>query len=542
MAKPQDIVSDPDFWHPDVTDETRSWVLSQNDPTFAKADPATKTKLLKSLGDQNRQGQQIAQTETQHAEQSQSLFNKYVAQPLNNIVGAGMEAATQPLVTAARMAQGEPFGATSTPVPGTGQSVVREGAAAGGPIGVGGEAGTSRRQMGSAVVPQEAWQAGLMAAGPLGKAISPAVPLLGKAGVAGAAARTGLGALLGGAGEAVLGDQSQGVGERALKGGVKAGAMQGAVEAISPLSSFLDRHMPGSAGRVNAEDVARTGKAIGQTVPEFSGAPKKPAQFGQYFEGGGAARDAEAAFANRVAPLDDLVAQNGTRTGKWIQSPELQKAFKTVEKMYKDKPGGSAFLDDIRPDAKMGFLPTQAAKILARYREAVVGAGNERMSGHIAQGLVDEVLQDVVRNMPADVGKQFLGAREGFGAASSVRDVLSGAIKPSPKGYKLDMRGPQAAIEEAGNTRRLPEGGAALREALMRGKGAPPGSQDFYPGEGQYMPFPSPKGAAVFTGRKLLHGTKYVGQKPLTTPVGRRNEASGLGALLTGKATKEEEK
>lgn len=518
----QELTADPDFWAPDTTDADRSFALSKVDKKFAAADPTTQAKLLKSLGDQNRQGQQVAQKEMAGAEQNQSIFNKYIAQPLNNIVGMGMEAASSGAIPFARMAQGEPMkqafdlrGITDT-------------------IGAGGVAQQTREQAAMPVVPQEPWQAALLATGPLGKALAPAVPALGAATKTGMAARSLLAGGLGAAGEAALGDQSQSVGQRALLGGLKAGAMQGGMEAIGGLSSFLDRHLPGAKARINAEDVGRVQEAAGKTAPELA-LPKgtSPANVGQFYEGNGAKVAAEQAFANKVEPLDDIVSQNP----KWIHSQELYKAWRTLVKQYKDKPGGTDLLLDIAPDPVKGFLPSQAAKILARTREALVGGGNERMSGHMAQEMVDNVLMDVIRNMPADQAKVFLQAREGFASAAAVRELFGGAFKPGNKGWQLDMRGPQQAIEGADITRRLPEGGKTLREALMRGKGAPPGSADVYPGEGQYMPYPSAKGVGVFAGRKIFHGNKYVGQKPLSTPPGKTAKAGALGALLTGKAS-----
>ncbi len=538
MADIKTITSDPDFWAPDTTDEQRSFVLSKNDKNFAAADKATQAKLLKSLSDNNRQGAQIGQKEIGASEQNQSWFNRTIAQPLNNVVGQAIETATQPLVSAARYAQGEPLGAQTTQVPGTGQSYTREGALAGGPVGAGGVAKTSREQTAAAVVPQEPWQAALYAAGPAGKALGGVAPVLGATTKLGSLARIGLGAGLGAAGEAAMGATSNPEGpgalSRALQGGAKAGAMSAVPEAVAGLSGLIGRHAPGATARIAAEDQGRTAKAVGETVPEFAGANPKGPAYGQYFQGGKAASDAEAAFARRVEPLDDVVSQWGNQSGKWIKSDELKKAYGVVEKMYRDKPGGEAFLKDIQPDPYMGFLPSQAAKILARYREAVVGSGNERMSGHIAQGLVDEVLQDVVRSMPAGAGEAFLKAREGFAAASSVRDVMDKAFQRTQKGYIFDPRGPQTAIEEAGNTRRLPEAGAKIREAVMRGKNTPPGSIDVMAKNSGYVPFPSVHGLEAAAVKYGTHGRKFVGQKPLTAPV---SERGALGAMLGSQAS-----
>jgi len=205
-----------------------------------------------------------------------------------------------------------------------------------------------------------------------------------------------------------------------------------------------------------------------------------------------------------------------------------------MQKQYKNLPGFDAIFADITPDPVRGYLPSQIAKILALTRETLVGSGNEKISGHMAQEAVDNLLEAAVRSMPADVAKKFLAAREGFAGASSVRELLEPGIKNSPKGYGVDVRGPQADIELPEITRRLPDAGAALREALMRGKTAPPGSQDSYPGAGQYMPFPSKTGMGVYAARKLMHPNQYVGQKPLTTPVG---EKTGLAGVLAGNAS-----
>jgi hypothetical protein len=529
MADIKTITSDPDFWGPDTTDEQRSFVLSKNDKNFAAADKATQAKLLKSLGDQNRQGQQIGQKEIGAAEQHQSLFNQYVAQPLNNVVGRAMEAVTTPLVAGVRMAQGVAPGEAVSQAVGT--------------LGAGGEAKRSREQAAAAVVPQEPWQAALMAAGPLGKVLGGVAPVLNAGTKLGALARTGLAAGLGAAGEAALGQTGQ-EGDtalrRALKGGAKAGTFSAGVEGVAGLSGLLGRHGPGATARIAAEDQGKTAKAIGETVPEFAGAPSKGPQYGQFFQGGGAKSAAEQAFASRVEPLDDLVSQQP----KWIQSGELQKAYNTVVKTYKGKPGADALLNDIAPDPKLGFLPSQAAKIMARYREAIVGSGNERMSGHIAQEMVDEVLKDVIRNMPSDVAQKFLQAREGFAAASSVRDLMDKGFQRTQKGYILDIRGPQTEIENPEVTRRLPDAGAKIREAVMRGKNTPPGSVDVMPKNSGYVPFPSVHGAEAAAVKYGTHGRKFVGQKPLTASPGERGTLKALlgsAASVVSKKTKKEE-
>ncbi len=532
MADIKTITSDPDFWAPDTTDEQRSFVLSKNDKNFAAADKATQAKLLKSLGDQNRQGQQIAQKETQTAEQGQSWWNQNIAQPLNNIVGRGLETATTPLVAGVRMAQGVPMGQAVQ------QAIGTEGA--------GGVAKQTREQAAAPIVPQEPWQAALMAAGPAGKALGGVAPVLQAGTKMGSLARIGLGAGLGAAGEAAMG-QTGAEGEtalqRALAGGTKAGLASGAVEAVSGLSGLLGRHGPGAERRIAAEDQGKTAEAIGQTVPEFAGANRKGPEYGKFFQEGGAKSAAEAAFSKKVEPLDDMVAQWGNQSGKWIKSPELDKAVKMLQGVYKNKPGFADIMQDIQPDPHMGYLPTQAAKILARTREALVGAGNERMSGHMAQEAVDNILQDVIRNMPADAAQKFLQAREGFAAASSVRDLMEKGFQRGNKGYMFDIRGPQTGIDNPDITRRLPDAGKAIREAVMRGKSAAPGSVDVMPKNSGYVPFPSLHGIEAAAVKYGTHGRKFVGTKPLTATAGQRGALGtllGSGASTVSKAAKEE--
>lgn len=503
---PQELAADPDFWAPETTDAHRSAALSIVDPKFKAADQATQAKLLEGLKKRNMEGQRIAQKEIAGAEQNQSVFNQYIAQPLNNIVGRAMEVATTPAVAGVRMAQGVPMGEAFN------QAQATEGA--------GGEAKRSREQAASAIVPQEPWQAALYAAGPVGRSVGKAAPAL-----SGVMGRVGTAAALGGAAELAGGNMEDSALSRTLKGAGKAGAASGAVEALSGLSGWAARSpLFGGGNRMAKDNVGKLGGNIRKESADLN-PPKEPDKFGAYFEKGGAQADMKKGMDKRMAAADDLV-WNGLPP---VKSDKVAAALAQLKKMYKGKAGFEDQLAELEPIAKSNeFFPSQVNKIMARLREAYVGSGNEKMSGHMAQEAMDAILEDAVRGSHPDVAKALVGARQAFSTGSGLRDLMEGVNVQGPKGYTPDMRKLQANANTPPDPRISGPGHKALNETIYRGS-KKEGAQDWYPGPNQYMPYASGKGIMMWIARHLSHGNKYAGNAPFTAPAGQRG---ALGALL----------
>lgn len=539
MADTKQVLTDPDFWAEGVTHEDRAFALGNVDKNFGSKSREEQFKFLDNLQktrmDQQAREQKEAQERQQAgmaAKQEQgSWWNQNIAQPLNNIVGRGLEQVGNVGVPIARMAQGEPLSQALDP-----RGIVDT-------MGAGGEAKRAREQSASAIVPQEPWQAALMAAGPVAKAAGGAVPALGAVLKGSRAARIALPAGLAAAGEATMGQPDDSPLWAATKGALKAGAAATGVEALSGLSGWLGRiPLFGGGMRMAKADTGDVVGAVRKVVPDLN-PPSKPAEAGKYFNEGGAKAAAETAFATKATKLDTAMANEP----QWIQSQELGKAYTRIVKTYGKQPGGVEMLQGLKPDPGKGWKPSQAARIIALARETLIGAGGETMKKHTADEMVDNLVADVARNMPSKYSAQFAKMREDFRKASAVRDLFEGAFKPSDKGYLPDMRVLQKGVTDPDIARRLSaQDVGTLRRAATRTnpgqKPVPPGSQDYYPGESQYLPYPSAPGLGIYILRKLVHGNRFIGNKPLTAPAWQRfagQAAQGSQASSVGKKIKE---
>jgi hypothetical protein len=254
MAAPtkEEMLNDPDFW--DLDADRQRALIRQYDPQFDKAAPATVDTFLTNqrntfMKQQNLRATAGAKLDDQQAQvqaqQPQSWFNRNVAQPVTNLVS--------------KVAPASPFQNPLKYDPTYGSEAVAK-----------------------AVVPQEAWELPLYAAGPLGKAVGKAVPalkaapalsrMLGTA-AAGAAMEGGQQALGGGA------NPDESTGAAALKGALKSGGTQTIGEAIPALTGMMRRNGPGAqaaienemAGSVARPVTKRLSQAGSQDVAEAVG-------------------------------------------------------------------------------------------------------------------------------------------------------------------------------------------------------------------------------------------------------------------------------
>lgn len=535
MANLNDVLKDPDFWGPETTDDDRKFALSQVDKKFKDYAPAQQDIFLKNQArlkqeedqretQRKQAGLQVAQ-EGEAKQAPQSLFNKYIAQPLNNVVGQGMEALASPFVPIARMAQGESPSAAFTGNEAT--------------LGAGGVAKSSRESAASAVVPQEPWQAALYAAGPVAGRLGAAAPAL-----SGVLGRVGTAAALGGLGELAGGDMEQSALSRTLKGAGKAGAVAAIPEAVAGVSGKLARmNITGGRGRVAEEDARQLARGIGELAPEYNVPTPRPGmpfqgkksgeKLAQFFEGGQAQKISQQAWQREAAQMDaDLLSR---QTPTWIKDPELEAAYKVIAKAY-NKPGLQV-AQRVAPDPHMGFKPSQAAEVLALYRDAL-GVRSPNIKGHITQEGIDNLAAKVAAQLPPDIAQKFIALRANFAKQSAVRELMDKAFAGSSKGGQLKMEEVQKAIEDPELASRLGAGGKKLRDIVMRTKNAPFKSVDQPVNPGQYMPYPSAPGLGIFGARQVVHGGKYVG-KPFTAPVGERG---ALRNLLTAGASKTSKK
>lgn len=523
----QDLLADPRFY--DVAPEKQKYLMGQYDEKFKNSPQAVQDEFLKSqtkrYQDGLKQAGKVQQESAQAGQEHQSWFNQNIAQPLNNIVGRGMEALASPAVPIARLAQGE----------GMRSFVGNEET-----LGAGGAAKRTREKAASGVVPQEPWQAALMAAPVVGKAIGAAAPAIGAdlqaMNAGGRAARVGLSGLLAGAGEAAMGDQSQTVGQRAGAGALKGMLGQAVPETVAGLSGMASRvPLFGGTQRVAEEQARKAGQTVGEIAPEMAG-KRNSAQLGQFFQEGGAKAATQNAFESKMTELDNLVKSGAE---PYIKSQELQDVYRKLAKFYKNKPGFSDQLIDLAPGTQ-GFMPSQAAKLLGRYRE-MLQVGNDKMSGHMAQEAIDAILADAAQGSSSNIAKAMLDARQSFARGSALQDVMEKAFPENAvgaKGYRLDQRALQRASRDPEVLRRLtPEEAAKLKDLAVRGSKVP-GAVDRYPGESQYLPYPSKPGVMIYALRKLVHGNKYVGEKPLTATGAQAAKAGQKVGQLLGPAIK----
>lgn len=528
MAKNlNDALNHPDFWAPDTTDDDRKFALSQADKTFASKPPSEQDSILANFAKTRQKSQAREQQDRQQREQNyapkvqqqQTWFQSAVA-PLTEAVGRGVEMATNPLVTAARYAQGEPLAAQTTEVPGTGMSYTREGALAGGPVGAGGVAGQTRTRVASNIVPQSPWQAGA-----IGAQFIPGV------GQAGTLARVG--AAAGGAGllQGLLGEKglAEGgslgeAGKEAGIGMVKGGATQAAGETLGKFMGVGARHTPGLGTAVNNAEARKVAKGAAELSPELAGAGRTSADIGTFYKMGGAEEAIGNQFKNKLGALErELTDIQGH---PYIDTNELRVAYKAIAKGA--DPVAKAEVDKLAP-TPFGFTPEQVAEIVSLTRERMTkGEGTSLLFRHNS---VKNLVSSIEASLPPSAQGIFSAGRAAVAKGSAIQELLASAFKPSNKGYQIDMPKLQTAISESPElaNRLTQQGFGDLVQAVTRGATRKPGFADQPAGNWNFVPVSS-TGVKATLLKHLLQRYRYVGQKPLTVPPGAK---AGMGVAAT---------
>lgn len=527
MANLNDALKDPDFWGPETTDDDRKWVLGKVDKNFRGYTPAQQDVFLKNLA-KSRQDEQAREQQDQQqramavapkVQEQQTWFQRAVA-PVTDVAGRAVEMATQPLVTAARYAQGEPLAAQTTQVPGTGKSITREGALAGGPIGAGGVAGQTRQQVASNLVPQSPWQAGAVA--------SQFIPGVGQAGslarIGAAAGGAGLlQGLLGAKGLVEGGTPTQALQEGAV-GAAKGGATQMVGEGVGKLLGAGARHTPGLGKAVNNYEARQVQKGAAELAPELSGAGKTAADIGEFYKQGGAQKATSDAFRAKLSELENsLINAQGH---PYIDTPELRVAFRQIVKS--SDPVAANQVKEMAPTA-FGFTPDQVSKIVAMTRQRM--STGEGTALHMKDAAVDDLVASIEKSLPASLQGRYSAARGSVAKSSALQELMSAAFQPGPKGYKLDMPKLQEAVSNDPDLikRLTKEGFGDLVQVITRGKTRQAGFADQPAGNWNFVPVSS-TGVKATLLKHLLQRYRYVGEKPLTAPPGVK---AGLGVATT---------
>jgi hypothetical protein len=181
------------------------------------------------------------------------LYQDYVAKPLTNVVGRGLEAIGNVGVPLARMAQGESVRESFNP-----RGIIDT-------LGAGGVAADTRRQAAEVVVPQTPLQAGIMAGTAAAGPASRALPALAKF----PALSRILGGTVGGAAGGAVEDPTA---SGALSGAAWGAGTTAAGEVAGKALSWLGRVGPGGKGAMAAQDAATYGQEMGRGSPPLAGA------------------------------------------------------------------------------------------------------------------------------------------------------------------------------------------------------------------------------------------------------------------------------
>lgn len=530
MPNLNDVLKDPDFWGDQTTDEDRKTVLSHVDKKFSSMGTDEKDRFLANLA-ATRQRQQKMDAEAhearaqevmpkiQNQEAKKTAFEQFVA-PATNAVGAGIEAATSPLVGLARMIKGEGAGAAFGPETFTASHP------------------ETANQVASGIVPQSPWQAGAMAAqfipgiGAASRAarLAPAVGRVAASGIGAA----GLQGLLGT--EGLLEGNTNPVGE-AVSGGLKGAATQAAGEQVGKLLGGANRAIRGRNTVISKGDVARVQGTVGGIVPEFAAAGKGPQQVGTFYTGGqGAEQAAGGAFKKGMDALEQKLVQE---TGQpYIDTPGLRNTYTQLARAVKNEPLLVPQIAKLSPGPG-GFLPSQAAEIVALARQHM--NINPTAMGKVKQTGMDELVQEIEQALPRGAKGMFSSVRDAFAKAKGIQELMSPAFRPGKKGYQFDIARLQKDLSENPDlaNRFAPGELEKLISAATRGASTKPGFMDIPAGKNTSVPYPSKQGVMVASLRNLLSTGRHIGELPGTLPKGAK---AGLGVAATATAGQKKRK
>lgn len=512
MAKVDDVLKDPDFWHKDTTDDDRLFALENNDPKFKILGRERQTEWLKGRRktyDENsareqKEQQGRAQEFTPKAQEQQTIYQRIVA-PLTEYVGQGIEAATAPLVPLARMGQGESAKAAFSPR-GMAESV-----------GHGGVAGQTRTNVGAAVVPQSPWQAGAMAAQAIPGVGALSAPLRVGASAAGAG---GLQALLGEKG-AVEGGGISDVAKEGVVGALKGGVTQAAGEVFGKAVGAGRRHQPGAGTLKANSDAGRVNRAAGEISPEFRG-DRTAQEAGAFYQGTqGAQKAAEGQFGRKIQAIPD----------RQLSTPLLRDAYDKIVSQFKNEPMLADEIAKLAPNAQSGtWTADQVARIVSLTGKRL--SGGDGTLGHMKNKAMDALVAEVER-----MGGKGLGAaRDGYARSMGLKDVLSKMFDPGKGGFRMDSNKLQELLSSSPDLidQIGPSGLEKLFLAATRGASKGPGLAD-QPAKGAsslYMPR-SLTNIALKGMEKLLGRSHKVGEKPMTMSQGFKQKSGVATTAIT---------